>query len=46
MSSRVLISLGVLVACVLLISLEVSARELAETTSKEEDGELLLHYAS
>ncbi|KAI6697570.1 hypothetical protein NL676_017689 [Syzygium grande] len=37
MSSRVLILLGVLVACVLLFSSEVSARELAETTSKEDD---------
>ncbi|KAI3412719.1 uncharacterized protein J3R85_017066 [Psidium guajava] len=37
MSSRVLILLGVLVACVLLISSEVSARKLSETTSKEED---------
>ncbi|XP_030539739.1 cold and drought-regulated protein CORA-like [Rhodamnia argentea] len=40
MSSRVFILLGVLVACVLLISSEVSARELAGTTSKEEHGEL------
>ncbi|XP_056177538.1 glycine-rich protein-like [Syzygium oleosum] len=37
MSSRVLILLSVLVSCVLVISSEVSFRELAETTSKVED---------